>query len=189
MNNNSPPNAFFAAQDEVRKVMNKQRRAQVWIAKGLKAIADAQAKEEPPSDLNGLATISTQLEKINNTLERLDRTETDYVTAIYAAVVDTSGIIVDRTNAGQWIIDAWKAVNSKMPPPTIFDIGGLNDGRKLNAYRKVVDVLVASRDLYPGLPQHLVEADIRRFIRLAPGVCEAIAALQVPTPGASPSTK
>jgi len=189
MTNYSPPNAFFSAQNEVHKVLNKQRRAQVWIAKGLQSIADAEAKEKPQLDFSGLETISTQLEKINHTLERLDRTETDYVTALYAAVVDTSGIIVDRTNAGQWIIDAWKAANPKASAPTICEIGGLNDGRKVSAYRKVVDAMVASRDRYPGLPQHLVEADVRRFIRLAPGVCDAIAALQDSTPGAPPSPK
>jgi hypothetical protein len=150
-----PPNPFFAAHAD-------QRLATLEVATQVDAVA-------PP-----LYAIRDRLEKIERTLANLIRDDVDYVTALYAAAIDTSGIVVDRTNAGRWIIDSWCAAKQKPPEPTICDIALLAEGKKVSAARAFLNMLYDTRDRYPGLPERLERDDLRRFISLAPGVCEAI---------------
>lgn len=156
-----PPNPFFAAH-------GNQRLATLEVANQVDAIA-------PP-----LYAIRDRLEKIEQALANLVRDDVDYVTALYAAAIDTSGIVVDRTNAGRWIIDCWVAAKQK-PDPSISDIALLAEGKKVNVARHFLNALCDSRDKYPGLPQRLERDDLRRFISLAPGVCEAIQQSTPPT--------
>lgn len=157
-----PPNPFFAAHAN-------QRLATLEVANQVDAIA-------PP-----LYAIRDRLEKIEQALANLVRDDVDYVTALYAAAIDISGKVVDRTIPGQWIIDSWEAAKQKPPAPSICDIAGLAEGKKASAARHFLNALYDSRDQYPGLPERLERDDLRRFISLAPGVCEAIQQSTPPT--------
>ncbi|MES2057900.1 MAG: hypothetical protein V4564_18330 [Pseudomonadota bacterium] len=175
-----PPNPFFAAQERLR----------LDLASRLDALIEVQGAPREDEAVRPLwaihaevAKLAGQVEQIDDTLKRLDRDEVDYVTALYAATIDTSGIIVANTKAGNWIIDAWSACKPKSLAPTIRDIAKLRDNRSMLG--KFVERLEASARDYNGLAQKMNGRDIRRFISLAQGVCDAIDAEPAP-PSSSP---
>lgn len=162
-----PPNPYYAAQDRLRGDLSAR----------LDWLIEAQKPDEEMLQL--LRAIHAQLEKltkgvtgIDKTLDQFNCDKVDYVTALYAAAIDTSGMIVRNTNAGRWIADAFSACKQKQPEPSIGDIAVIaTKPQVLNSYLKELERTAGE---YPGLAEKMSDRDMRRFVSLAQSVWNAI---------------
>ena len=187
--NNSPPvavpfpliprNAYFAAlkaqydlasttpADTARLVL-----AQEETTAQLVALREALPNAATTADT--LNPLVLSVDRLNATVGSFDRSEVDYVTALYAAAVETTGLVVVDTLPGQWLNAAWRTINPKSSHDrfAIGDIGTL--ATKPAQLRKFLAELRETADRYPGLSQRLTPEDLLRFARLATGVADAI---------------
>jgi hypothetical protein len=184
----APPNAFFAAQEG-------QRLALLDIAERLGAAVEEQrtnpiapALRDIDQRLGKIDATMAQIEQtirgLDQTIGQFDRDTVDYVTALYAAAVDTTGVIVQNTNAGEWLAEAWKNCRQKTAP-TICEIATL--ANKPSIARQFIAELIGSKNRFAGIAANMSEPDIRRFLSLAQGVCDAISSAPPPPPPPPPA--
>ncbi|SFO57400.1 hypothetical protein SAMN03159463_02318 [Mesorhizobium sp. NFR06] len=143
------------------------------LATAVEAVAFGLASQ-PSADMldKKLTAIGDVLKELHATVQSLGLRNKDNVTALYAAAIDTSGDIVGRTYAGQWLNQA----NFK----TLQDIVKFNSRKQLEVRRQdFVDQLRAVDPVPPGLPAVVTDGDLARFYELAPAVLKAINDSQV----------
>jgi hypothetical protein len=143
------------------------------LTKAVEAVAAGLASQPSAVMLdNKLTAIGDALDKLHGTVESLGLRDKDNVTALYAAAVDTSGDIVGRTHAGQWLNLA--KFNS------LQDIVKFNSRKPLEVRRQdFIDQVRAVHPVPPGLPAVVTEGELARFYELAPAVLRAINDSQV----------
>jgi hypothetical protein len=174
-------NAYFAAM----KAQYDAQNATLAETRTLVVAQDDQTAEirNLKADLPDRKTLSeaftpvvASLDRLNEVVGRFDRSEIDYVTALYAAVVETTGLIVANTRPGKWIIAAWEEAKLKQMSDrlSICDIGTLGSPEKGAQFQRFLRALAKNKDAGGGLAQKLSAEDLLRFIRLAGGVCDAI---------------
>jgi hypothetical protein len=120
--------------------------------------------------------IEDKLDEIFEALQALGRRDTDNVTALYAAAVDTSGDIVGRTIPGQWL--------NKANYSSLQDIADPRGGESNDVRRSefIKQLHYAADGFKSGLPAVMTDEEIGRFFDLAPATLKAIVESQEPRP-------
>lgn len=175
-----------STQDDILTETRKGREGNAAVAKEIAALravlpdADSVAKALEP--------IREALSTLDQTITRFDRREADYVTALYAAVFNTSGEIVGNTNAGKWFLDSAKR-DPKSAVASIADVAALNgdSNAKVQARQKFIEGMIAAAPNFRGLPTAISAQDLERFVALAPGILKAIAEAAPPDPAPVPA--
>lgn len=126
-----------------------------------------------------LDAIGQALKDLNQTVQSFGLRDKDNVTALYAAAVDTTGDIVDRTHAGQWLNQAKFA---SLQTIVAFHASKPQQTRRDEFIKRVRAV----DPVPPGLPAVVTDGELARFFELAPAVLKAIADSQ-PTGGGQQS--
>lgn len=140
----------------------------------LKQIADAHKETKLY-----LATIAKATTGVDLNTRTGRSGETDNVTALYAAAIDTSGDVVERTIPGRWFVQA------KFPTlKSIVDFGQKKPTRdKRDEFARRMIESAGSLEGLPAIMKQRPE-ELRRFFDLAPGVLAAIEAAGDPAAGA-----
>ncbi len=172
------PNPYYAAIAREQRLLAQQRDAQGAIEHGIGRLVEIQSERPEDHVSPALWAIERKLEKIDTTLGKFDRDDIDYVAALYAAAVDTSGVIVKNNAIGKWIVDAWLDAKPKSArlwrvDPGICDIATL-DGKNAASLGSFIAALDVLRPMASPLAAALEIRDFQRFVRLAKGVCEVI---------------
>ncbi|QKD06703.1 hypothetical protein [Mesorhizobium loti] len=114
-----------------------------------------------------LGEIGKSLHQIDRTMQSFGVPEKDNVTALYAAAVDTTGDIVGRTTAGQWLNQAKFASLHEI---VAFQKGKPQDVRRTEFIKRMRGVPAIDH----GLPAVISDSELVRFFELAPAVWKAI---------------
>jgi len=154
---------------------NAFHRAQARIAESI-----ASLKVEPPPQDDSVAIaiggVADAINAVNATMQKLDRSESDNVVALYAVGFGPRGGVSEHSPTGHWISGAWASVKPvTVTHPTICDIYALK-GKRADQFETT---LCGTRDKFDRFVSTLSDADIARFLRLAGDVCSKIG----PPPG------
>ncbi|RNJ44845.1 hypothetical protein B5V01_00695 [Mesorhizobium erdmanii] len=155
----------------IREFPDGKRSKQIFDR--LTAAIEAIATGLPDGDAidKKLGEISAAINRLDETVQSLGLRDKDNVTALYAAVVDTSGDIVDRTIAGRWFNEA---KFQSLQDIVTFQKGKPQENRRKEFVRRLHETNTFSG----GLPWVVSDSDLVRFFDLAPAVMNAIAASQ-----------
>jgi hypothetical protein len=176
----SPRNAHYVA---LEAQYNLDRDEGALLRAAIGQLATRPDTVSPKLDL-----LVERLADTNKSLARIGNDGPDYVSALFSAAFDISGVVVANNNVGDWIIAAWPSTKARSTQqPTVCDIAKLNDTGKSSALENFLKELAASKASYPGLAQVVEEGDLRRFIARCRGVCEALASIG-PAPSPPPAS-
>ena len=155
---------------------NKQTEAAIRAV--AKAVEKQHGNKQPLPDAKvveeTLGKIANSVGGIEQAVQAIGRRDKDNVTALYAAAVDTTGDIVDRTVPGKWL-NAAKYTSLK-------DIvasgkGKSSQQRRAEFIRRLRD---EAANFQSGLPVVMTDNEIGRFFDLVPAVLKAITDSQNP---------
>ncbi|RRI06426.1 hypothetical protein EH240_03915 [Mesorhizobium tamadayense] len=126
--------------------------------------------------------VADAIDELHKTVQSIGLRDKDNVTALYAAAVDTTGDIVGRTIAGQWLNQAgFKSLH---------DIETFNNRKPQGTRRDdFIKRIRNAGSFSSGLPSVVTDDELARFFELAPAVQKAIDDSQPPTGGQPPPTK
>ena len=159
-----------ANERELRRIADASK----GMEASLKEIADAHRETKLY-----LATIAKATTGVDLNTRAGRSGETDNVTALYAAAIDTSGDVVERTIPGKWFLQA------KFPTlRNIVEFGQKKPTRdKRDEFIKRMIEAAGQLDGLPAIMKQRPE-ELGRFFDLAPGVLAAIEAAANPAAGA-----
>lgn len=121
-----------------------------------------------------LGKIANSVSGIEQALQAFGRRDKDNVTALYAAAVDTTGDIVDRTVPGKWLI---AAKYNSLKDIVASGKGKSGQQRRAEFIRRLRD---EAANFNSGLPAVMTDDEIGRFYDLVPAVLKAITDSQNP---------
>ncbi|TGT87503.1 MULTISPECIES: hypothetical protein [unclassified Mesorhizobium] len=142
------------------------------LTAAMETIATALQNQPKGSEIDKkLGNIGKAIDRFDETVRSFGLRDRDNVTALYAAAVDTTGDIVGRTNAGQWLI---RAEFPSLQAIVKFQKTKPQDERRSEFVKRVRAV----EPVPPGLPATITDSELARFFDLVPAVISAINASQ-----------